>query len=294
MKPVVSVCTLTYNQEKFIEQTVMSILAQETDFDFEIVISDDGSTDATISIIEDIIKNHHKGFLIKFLKHENMGVLPNYVYTFKHCNGKYVAFCEGDDYWTDPNKLQTQYNFLELNPEYSLCFHQVKKIDDKGFISNAPVENIEKTYTLKDLASGPLMYTPSVMMKFEGINIPDWYVESPLFDYPLQMLVARKGNIKYLPINMANYRVGTGLWTSGHGHTNMKKLEKLLGLLTREFAGDDDIYRELERRRKEVSEIVHKHDFYLDLYNGKADLSKISVVTAINLILSKVKSKIFG
>lgn len=290
---MVSVCTLTYNQEKYIKQTVESLISQEMDFSFEVVVSDDGSTDKTVAIVQEIIKNHPQGHKIKLLAHENLGVLPNYIYTFKQLKGKYVAFCEGDDYWTDVKKLQRQADFLENNNDYAICCHQVSKVDDDDkFISKAPEELTNETYSIYDLAKGPLMYTPSVMIRFEGIHFPKWYVESPLFDYPLWMFAAKNGKIKYLPFNMANYRVGTGLWTSGHGHTNMKKLEKLLTFLTREFSYDDALYTELERRRKEVSGIVSEHEFYLGLYDGSINLDKVSLKSALNLVARKLKSKI--
>jgi glycosyltransferase involved in cell wall biosynthesis len=290
--PLVTICTLTYNQESFIKQTVESLLMQETDFEFEVIISDDGSTDSTVEIIKDLITSHEKGYRIKLLAHENMGVLPNYIYTFKQCRGKYVAFCEGDDYWTDPKKLSIQVEFLEKNPDYSICFHQVNKIFEDDVVGKAPTEEEENTFVLKDLAKSPLMYTPSVMMRAEHMNLPKWYEEAPLFDYPLQMMVAKKGKIKYLPLNMANYRVGTGIWTTGKGSGQMKKLEKLIYLLQREFSDNDEIYSILSQRKDEYTHIISQHEFYLSLYNQTADLSKISFVTTIKLLFAKLKSKI--
>jgi len=291
-KPLVSVCTLTYNQKDYIKQTVESLLMQETSFEYEVVISDDGSTDGTVEIIEDIIKNHENGHRIRLLAHANMGVLPNYIYTFPQCQGKYIAFCEGDDYWTDPKKLEIQARFLEENPDFSICFHQVDRILDDKVIGPAPKENVEAIYTLSDLSKGSMMYTPSVMMRAEHMNLPDWYVESPLFDYPLQMMVARKGKIKYLPINMADYRVGTGIWTTDNGTAQMKKLEKLMSLLQREFAGYDEVYETLTRRKNEYTFVITEHEFYIRLYNQTIDFSKISFSTTLKLVVNKLKSKL--
>lgn len=291
-KPLVSVCTLTYNQKKYIRQTVESLLMQETTFNYEVVISDDGSTDGTVEIVEEIIKTHKNGHRIKLLAHANMGVLPNYIYTFPQCEGKYIAFCEGDDYWTDPKKLEIQATFLEENPDYSLCFHQVERMTDEQAIGPAPKETEEATYTLSDLSKGSMMYTPSVMMRAEHMNLPGWYAESPLFDYPLQMMVARKGKIKYLPLNMADYRVGTGIWTTDNGTAQMKKLEKLMSLLQREFAGNDEIYKTLSRRKDEYAFVATEHDFYIRLYNQTIDFNKISFATTLKLVVNKLKSKI--
>lgn len=291
-KPLVSVCTLTYNQQDFIRQTVESLLMQETSFEYEVVISDDGSTDDTLKIIQDIIKNHKNGHRIKLLAHKNMGVLPNYIYTFPQCEGKYIAFCEGDDYWTDPKKLEIQAEFLEKNPDYSICFHQVSRISDEKVIGPAPKENEEATYILTDLAKGSMMYTPSVMMRKEHMELPKWYADSPLFDYPLQMMVAKKGKIKYIPLNMADYRVGTGIWTTDKGGAQMKKLEKLMSFLQREFADNDEVYTTLSKRKDEYTYIITEHEFYIKLYNQTADFSKISFSTALKLVFNKLKSKL--
>jgi glycosyltransferase involved in cell wall biosynthesis len=291
-KPLVSVCTLTYNQQDFIRQTVESLLMQETSFEYEVVISDDGSTDDTLKIIRDIIENHKNGHRIKLLAHKNMGVLPNYIYTFPQCEGKYIAFCEGDDYWTDPQKLEIQAQFLEQNPDYSICFHQVSRILDEKVIGPAPKETEEATYILTDLAKGSMMYTPSVMMRAEHMDLPKWYVDSPLFDYPLQMMVAKKGKIKYIPLNMADYRVGTGIWTTDRGGAQMRKLEKLMSFLQREFADNDEVYATLSRRKDEYTYIITEHEFYLKLYHQKPDFSKISFSTTVKLVFNKLKSKI--
>lgn len=290
--PLVSICTLTYNHEKFIRQTVESLLMQETNFPYEVVISDDGSTDGTVKIIKDLITSHPNGNLIKLLTHENMGVLPNYIFTFKQCNGKYIAFCEGDDYWTNKNKLQIQFDFLEENPDFSICFHQVRKMENESFVSNAPDLSAEKEYKITDLAKHPLMYTPSVMMKFNEFSPPEWYIESPLFDYPLQLLIARTGKIKYLPLNMADYRVGTGLWTSGHGLKNTQKLVKLMTLLMKEFSSDDELFSIFSERRSEYEKMINEHNFYLDIYSGKVNLDKISVRSSYSLLLKKLRSKL--
>ncbi len=291
--PLVSVCTLTYNQQNFIRQTVESLLMQEASFEYEVVISDDGSTDDTVKIIRDIIKNHENGHRIKLLAHVNMGVIPNYIYTFPQCEGKYIAFCEGDDYWTDPKKLEVQAMFLEENSDYSICFHQVDRILDGKVLGPAPKETEEATYTIKDLVKGSMMYTPSVMMRAEHMNLPKWYAEAPLFDYPLQMVVAKKGKIKYIPLNMADYRVGTGIWTTDKGGAQMRKLEKLMLLLQREFADDDEIYSVLTKRKDEYTFIITEHEFYIKLYNQTTDFSKISFSTTLKLVLNKLKSKLF-
>ena len=112
--PLVSVLCITYNQEKFIAQTIESFLKQEINFSYEIVLSDDCSTDSTLEICKRYLKLNPGS--IRILETEkNIGAQKNWYKAYNACNGKYIAVCEGDDYWTDPYKLQKQFN--------SICFH---------------------------------------------------------------------------------------------------------------------------------------------------------------------------
>lgn len=120
MPAKVSVCITTYNKEKYIERTLLSALNQITDFDYEIIISDDCSKDSTVSVINNIIKKHPQGNLVKlYAQEKNLTVNPNMLFVFSKCNGKYIAMLDGDDEWIDENKLQKQFNFLENNVEFS-------------------------------------------------------------------------------------------------------------------------------------------------------------------------------
>ena len=129
---LLSVCIITYNQEKYIEQAIESILMQKTDFTFQIIISDDCSTDET----PDIIKKYSEIYPDKikaFFQEKNLGPEKNYLFCFSQAKTKYVVINDGDDYFLSPDKLQKQVDFLENNPEYTICFHPVKKIyEDTG------------------------------------------------------------------------------------------------------------------------------------------------------------------
>lgn len=116
-----SVVMITYNHEQFIGEAIESILSQNFDTPLELIISNDRSPDDTDSIIKNIIQTHPKGNLIKYtLQPNNLGVSKNFFWSLSQAKGKYVALCEGDDSWTDPNKLQKQIDFLEANPTYGL------------------------------------------------------------------------------------------------------------------------------------------------------------------------------
>ena len=120
----VSVCIITYNQEKYIQNAIEGALEQETNFPLEIVISDDRSTDSTPEICAEYEKRYPG--LVKFIRQEqNLGTNKHWVAAVQECRGEYVALCEGDDYFSCGEKIQKQLEFMKHNPEYSLCSHEV-------------------------------------------------------------------------------------------------------------------------------------------------------------------------
>lgn len=136
--PVVSICCTTYNHEPFIEDALEGFLIQETDFPFEILIHDDASTDKTAEIIRKYEKKYPS--LIKPIYQDvnqySIGRKPMPEFNYPRAKGKYIAICEGDDYWTDPKKLQIQIEFLENNPNYVISGHEACIIDEKGTMIN--------------------------------------------------------------------------------------------------------------------------------------------------------------
>jgi glycosyltransferase involved in cell wall biosynthesis len=119
---MVSVDMITFGHQNYIRQAIEGVLMQETNFEFDLVIADDCSPDNTQEIVKGIIKNHPKGYRIKYFRQAtNIGMNANADFAMSNCRGKYIAICEGDDYWTDPLKLQKQVDFLEANPDYGLC-----------------------------------------------------------------------------------------------------------------------------------------------------------------------------
>ncbi|MBU8883072.1 glycosyltransferase [Kaistella sp. DKR-2] len=118
----VSVCISAYNHVDFIEEALNSVLDQECDFGYEIILSNDKSTDQTHEVITKIIDNHPLGKKIRYFnQEENLGINGNLIFTLEQATGKYIALLEGDDYWLDNNKLQKQFDFLEAHPDYTLC-----------------------------------------------------------------------------------------------------------------------------------------------------------------------------
>jgi glycosyltransferase involved in cell wall biosynthesis len=212
----VSVIMISYNHKEFIQQAIEGVLMQECDFHVELIIANDCSPDSTDEIIQNIIQNHARGKWIKYIKHEkNIGMQPNFISAHSECSGKYIAICEGDDYWTDPLKLQKQVDFLEANLEYVLCFHPVNilKTNEEivvDFITKVP-KNYEAIETLVRL--GNYIHTPSVVFRNIIKEFPFEFKQSPIGDYFLYMMLAEYGKLKCLEDKMAIYREGVGVWS---------------------------------------------------------------------------------
>ena len=232
--PLVSVCVLTYRHEKYIAQALDSILAQRTSFDFELLIYDDASPDRTPDIIREKCRDlppHIRPVL--FLQKENLWSrkIPGAaVYMYPAAKGNYVACCEGDDYWTDPLKLQKQVDFLEAHPECTMCAHPGKIIYDdmppgqsKEMYPGPVCHKIysRKGYVLmKDMLRGNMLTTASVMYrwKYYGEEFRKVYPDGILpGDWFIHLLHARDGKIGYLPEPMSVYRKHSGGMLSGSG-----------------------------------------------------------------------------
>ena len=140
----------------------------------------------------------------------------NWLFALQACNGKYVAICEGDDYWLDPLKLQKQVDFLDKNLDFAICFSKVyEQTGNEIKLSTNHSWNEEKTFNIHDLSKVNLIYTASVLFRNGLIgDFPDWFHKSPVGNYVLHMLNAKKGLLKYFPDPMVVYRRETGVWSS--------------------------------------------------------------------------------
>ncbi|MFE3846680.1 glycosyltransferase [Flavobacterium sp. LB3P45] len=213
--PLLSVCLITYNHENYIRQAIESVLMQKVNFDWELIIAEDCSTDTTRAIVLEY-KEKYPDFIKLILQEKNVGPAKNWKNLIETPKSKYIAYFEGDDYWTDPLKLQKQIDFLEFNPDYVLCFHQVNLLKPNGeivddFITKVP-ENYETIETLARL--GNYIHTPSVVFRNIIISFPTEFEQSPMGDYFLYMLLAQDGKLKYLKEKMAIYREGVGIWSA--------------------------------------------------------------------------------
>lgn len=174
--PLVSVCCITYNQEPYIAQALDGFLMQKTSFPFEILIHDDASTDRTADIIREYEAKFPK--LIKPIYQKenqyskgNRSILASFVYP--RAKGKYIALCEGDDYWIDENKLQMQVDFLEGNPEYTMCFHNAEVLNE---IPDTEVSSIygaeDRDYESTELYKKWIVPTASIVLRRKCLEYP--------------------------------------------------------------------------------------------------------------------------
>lgn len=213
----VSICMITYGHEKYIRQAIEGVLMQNCEFEVELNVINDCSPDATDQIIKDIIKSHPRGSWIKYIKHDkNLGMMPNFIFALQECKGKYIALCEGDDYWTDSLKLQKQVDFLEAHPDYVLCFHQVNIFQDGIVKEDNITAKVSEATTINDLAKGNYIHTCSVVYRNNLYpELPEYFKESPVGDYFLHLLNARYGNIRCFEEIMGVYRIHeTSVWSS--------------------------------------------------------------------------------
>lgn len=215
---LVNVCMITYNHEDYIKEAIESILNQVTDFEILLVIGEDCSTDNTRAICSDYAANYPDKIVL-VMSSTNVGMTENFVRTYKACKGSYIAFCEGDDYWTDTYKLQKQVDNLEANPQYSACFHNViLKRQRQGEHSEWPLHEkplSKDSFDTHDILGPWFIPSPSfVFRNYSDFSLPDWFYHCKYGDLPFMLLLSLKGNIKYIDEIMAVYRLhNTGMTT---------------------------------------------------------------------------------
>ena len=208
----VSVCMITYNHEKYISQAIEGVLLQRTDFPIELIIGEDCSTDKTREIC--IAYQQKYPSIIKLqLSENNKGMMRNFFENLKAAKGKYIALCEGDDYWTVPFKLQKQVDFLELHEDVSMCFHDAEIIDVKrNVLGNHRRYNKDQYASIKNLILGGGGFCPTASLMFRTQYItsdyPDFCLKCHIGDYALQLYLSTKGKVFYFDNVMSIYRYG--------------------------------------------------------------------------------------
>jgi glycosyltransferase involved in cell wall biosynthesis len=225
---IVSVVMITYAHEKYIQEAIEGVFLQQFNGTIELIIANDHSPDATDEIVKRVIKNAPQHIKVNYTYHEiNKGMMPNFVWALQQTNGKYIAICEGDDYWTDPLKLQKQVDFLEENKEYSICGTYCD-VEFKEGLEN----RIAKDFIIFDhfnIISSNIVPTLTTCFRNDLIKY-DFFIDYPIGDIPL-LLELTKSGLKgaKLPFISGVYRYhGNG---ANSGKTRFKNSE--LQLLTK-------------------------------------------------------------
>jgi glycosyltransferase involved in cell wall biosynthesis len=242
--PLVSILCITYNQEKFVAQAIESFLMQKTDFDFDIVIGDDSSVDGTFEILTAYQANY-PGKISVISTGRNMGILPNVVNSTQLCKGKYIALCEGDDYWIDPFKLQKQVDFLEANPDYVMCCHYTKVVDEYGALIYVDPQPAPLVYTYHDLLSGKQRETKTATVVYRNIDEihqlfkKKWFFGCYAGDKILKLYATQSTGKKIyvMPQVMSCYRnhVG-GVWSMINERIIKEKMVSDFNLIIKHFS----------------------------------------------------------
>lgn len=288
---------LAYNQEQYIAQAIEGVLAQQTSFRLELVIGEDHSADATRELCKSYAaKSPDK---IKLLLNENnLGLGKNYIKTYGECTGKYIAICDGDDYWTDPLKLQKQVDFLESHPEFKIVFTNNRNIypsgiDDVRDLSGLPGEGCFEDLVFQN-------YIASVTAMFRNRPLPEsmksWMRELPYGDWPTYLWILKEGGkIGVIDEVTAVYRKDFGTSTalrksrSRIGEINLDILEKLKN--EPEFSGKSDILQQaiLKYKTGLMASYIKEFKFFKSLKLFVYLFPRVNLIHLIKIYIYSIK-----
>ncbi|MDD2852001.1 MAG: glycosyltransferase [Desulfuromonadaceae bacterium] len=207
-----SILMITYNHEAYLSQALESILMQEVDFQYEIVVGEDCSTDGTRSILLKY-QRRYPDRIRAILPENNLGMMRNFMETYQTCCGDYVAILEGDDYWSSPHKLQKQIDFLDANPDFMICFHNAETLSELGGKSGVSLcpPHQKAISGIEDLFFNNFIPTVTAVFRNKLFgDFPEWFEQLSYGDWPLHLLNARFGKIGYLNEIAAVYRIHQG------------------------------------------------------------------------------------
>ena len=279
---ILTVCIITYNHEDFIANALESVFKQITDFDFQIVIADDFSTDNTRDILEKYKSIYSDKITLIFQK-ENVGAAKNWIDLLKYPKSKYIAYLEGDDFWTDPYKLQKQVNYLEINRDCNLCFHNSSVFIDNKIEFNYTNTN-KKKIIFEDLISPHFIATSSIIFK-NNIEFPNWVFKIKSGDKVLLFLSSIMGKIGYINEVMSVYRIHRNGMSQTDDHKGILKVYNMF---------------ELYYHLNEYTNFQYHDKFISGLYSeinehiiSKLTKNEPSFKEIITLVLRKIKRKIY-
>lgn len=253
MKVKVSVCITAYNTEKYIRQCFDSVLSQEIEYPYEILVVEDHSTDQTKAIVQEYVEKHPEIF-VAIYNEENLGYNRNYIKALNKCKGKYIAVLDADDFWLDPLKLQKQITFLESNLSCTFCYSNARTIyeEEDGEADVLVLTPPDHSFELSHLLAGNRYIAPSTVMfrQHEGLkSFMKWYLNEfqhqghsvhIYLDFAISVFYATHGKIGFINELLVCYRIhSTSLLRSSndisHAMTQIKVMQVLRGYLGKEY-----------------------------------------------------------
>ena len=229
---------IAYNQQHLLPQAIESVLMQKTDFEFDVVLGDDCSTDRTLSVANQYAAMHPDRIKV-LARPVNMGLVGNFADTYDSCTGQYIAVLGGDDYWTDPLKLQRQVDFLDRNSESSMCHHAVELLfeTETTNFQNVYKQPSDTFTTFEELLKQNFIAANSVVFRRESLGkLPIWFRQLKFEDWALYLLLASQGKIGYLPDEMSVYRVHeNATWSVQNLGFKLQAVIEMYDLINRHF-----------------------------------------------------------
>lgn len=283
-KPLVSISCITYNHAPYIRECLEGFLMQKTNFPFEILIHDDASTDGTADIIREY-QTEYPDLIKPILREKNLysqGIRCINRFNIERAHGKYIAFCEGDDFWTDPHKLQIQFDFMEEHPDYSMCFAQVLQ-HRVGSSENDTIWNQleNREYSSSEIYQNWLVPTCTVFLKksiYKSLRCQKLSSDNRFIygDLPLWLVAATEGKLRGMNIVVGQYNRHPG------GMTATKQTFEFLSKLV--------IYNEALRELFPEIKDLDNH-FVSGLYYAlcKKQLRRANIFAAISMFRKSCK-----
>ncbi len=277
---MVSICCVTYNHGKYIAEALEGFLMQKTNFNFEILVGEDCSTDNTRNIVQDYCLKY-PGRIRMVTDEVNVGSIKNQVRIFDQAKGKYIAMCDGDDYWVDPLKLQKQVDFMECHEDSVICCHYSRVIDEDGEVVYVHPEPVGLEFAYEDILIGKKEETRicSLMLQnkeaINQISSQEWYHKTFGADTFLKLyaLARQNGKIYVLPEVMSVYRLHrNGVWSMIDAKLRKRRMISDFNIMINNFEYSS-VYR------KKLLNIYIKEFLLFDLRN-------LNIDKAINTLLT--------
>ncbi len=265
----VSILCLVYNHEKYLRQTLDGFVSQKTNFKYEVLIHDDASKDASAKIITEYAEKYPE-LIRPILQTENQhsqGIKIFVTHVNHLIRGEYVAFCEGDDFWTDPDKLQKQYDVMEANPDCSMCVHKIRQVNEDGTLTDQyrPSKPLEEgRYDVQKFLDVQRIYpfhTASFFMRSRlwlrlSDDPPAFKKAADVGDEPMLLYMVAQGNLYYIPECMSAYRMfSIGSWSAANKRNPERRIRHA-----------EKMY-EMMRLYDEYTE--HRYDCHLPVFEGQ-------------------------